>query len=302
LLEPPTSESTISVERMGEALIKPQKTLVDKAPIVKGTVSEDVRLLLLKALPSDVEEFKNAGWEEHVDHPTCPGHKYREGYFHAIANSYKADIDSIHPRYGHQLLRQSAPGPIFGFCEAFRRANADLFNGLREELMAFPTARALGHLLDDQMHFADLSIQVHWGDEVESWHIDAPNSFLHLALGLSGKRALHTRRLFKSGRVDQNCLVGVDDEREVMWQNEGGAYLASPCCFPHAVEYPSCDWENRVVAVQMRLLLTEDELFGLLDMDPHGGTAAIVFRHLAAKCSEGLRMPSLEEVECVLAE
>lgn len=179
--------------------------------------------------------------------------------------------------------------------------------------MAFPTAKALGHLLDHQMHCADLSIQVHWGDQVESgdvaWHIDGPNSFVHLALGLSGTRALHTRRRVKSGRVHQNCLVGVDDEREVMWQNEGGAYLASPCCFPHAVQYPSCDWENRIVAVQMRLFLTEDDLCGLmgrehsaLDIDPQGGTAAIVFRHLAAKCSEGLRMPSLEEVESVLAE
>jgi len=144
-----------------------------------------------------------------------------------------------------------------------------------------------------------------------AWHIDAPNSFLHLALGLSGKRALHARRNVVQGRVRQNCLVGHEDEREVLWQNQGEAYLSAPCCFPHAVEYPSVSWENRIVAVQVRLLLSEDELFGMmgkqhssLDVDPRGGTAAIVFRQLdiAARCGGGLSLPGMDDVQTVLAE
>merc|ERR1712154_569985 len=129
-------------------------------------------------------------------------------------------------------------------------------------------AAALASVLERQMHFADLSIQVHWGDEVPgdcvAWHLDAPNSFLHLAVGLSGKRSLHARRSLQNGRISKNCMVGSADEREIIPMEEGDAYLSVPCCFPHAVEYRSCTWEDRMVAVQIRLLLSEEELFNLL--------------------------------------
>jgi len=190
-----------------------------------------------------------------------------------------------------------------------------LFSSLKRELRACPTAGPLADVLDRQMHFADISVQVHWGDEVSAgdvaWHVDAPNSFLHLALGLSGTRALHTRRNVVRGRIHQNCIIGREDEREVLWQKPGEAYLSVPCCFPHAVEYPAADWENRVVALQMRLLLSEDELFGMmgeqptaLDADPAGSTAAAVFRQLdlAAKNGGGLSLPGMEDVQRVLAD
>ena len=68
-------------------------------------------------------------------------------------------------------------------------------------------------------------------------------------------------------------------------------------------------WDNRIVAVQMRLLLQEDELFGMLgkehtalDIDPRGGTAAIVFRQLAAHSRSGLCIPDLAAVQEVLSE
>ncbi|CAE8635904.1 unnamed protein product [Polarella glacialis] len=302
---------------MGQLLTiaKRTTTLPESAPIIGGTLSEEVRLLLLEALPSDEAGFRLAGCEECVDHPACPGHKYMESYFHAVTNSFHTDVDSIHPRKGHPLSRRPAPAPLFAFCEAFRQVNMTLFSSLRSELKAFPNAGLLADVLDRQMHFADISLQVHWGDEVSAgdvaWHVDAPNSFLHLALGLSGTRALHTRNNIVKGRVHQNCLVGHEDEREVLWQNQGEAYLSVPCCFPHAVEYPAFDWDSRIVAVQIRLLLSEDELFGMmgkehcaLDVDPRGGTAAIVFRHLdiAARTGGGLSLPGMEDVHRVLAE
>jgi hypothetical protein len=236
-----------------------------------------------------------------------------EGYFHAVASSFNQLVDSVHPRYGCALARRAAPSPLFAFCEAFRRANAPLFETLRKELAAFPNAQGLADVIERQLHFADLSVQVHWGDQVApedvAWHVDAPNSFLHLAVGLSGSRALHARRRIANDRIHQNCLVGVSDEREVLWQQPGETYLSVPCCFPHAVEYPQCDWENRIVAVQVRLFLNEEELFGMmgkehtaLDIDPRGGTAAIVFRRLAAQIVDGISVPSLEDVQSVLAE
>merc|ERR1711924_228313 len=94
---------------------------------------------------------------------------------------------------------------------------------------------------------------------------------------MGGSRALHARRRVANDRIQQNCLVGVSDEREVFWQQPGETYLSVPCCFPHAVEYPQCDWDNRIVAVQVRLFLNEEELFGMmgkehtaLDIDPRG--------------------------------
>jgi len=238
------------------------------------------------------------GFETHVDHPSCPGHRYMEGYFHAVYDSGHDYVESIHPRYGCALKRRPAPAMLLGFCEAFRCVNAKLFDQLKQDLAKNPNSAMLADVLDNKKHFADISVQIHWGDAVEAgdvaWHIDAPNSFLHMAVGLSGSRALHVRRDIRNGRVSRNCALGASDEREIVWQSEGDVYLGVPCCFPHAVEYPACSWEDRIIAVQVRLLLTEDELFGALDVDSEGGTAATVFRHLASQSE--LLMPSASEL------
>jgi hypothetical protein len=286
--------------------------LPECAPILRGQLSEELRLFLLSSLPSDAEDLRKMGFEDHVDHPTCAGHHYLEGYFHSVASSFDSDLDSVHPRLGCAFKRRPAPAPLIAFCEAFRRANAELFTSLKNDLAASRNAAGLANVLERQMHFADLSVQVHWGDEVPSdhvaWHIDAPNSFLHLAVSLSGSRVLHARRRVVNGRVPQNCLVGMSDERETLEQHQGDTYMSSPCCFPHAVEYPACSWDSRIVAVQVRLFLNEEELFGMLgsehtalDIDPQGGTASIVFRRLST-CGDEMNMPDLALVQKVIAE
>jgi len=266
--------------------------------MVRGRLPEDVRLLLLSSIPQDEESLRFLGFEAHIDHPSCPGHQYMEGYFHAIHDSGHDFVESIHPRFGCAIRRRPAPAALFGFCEAFRKANARIFDQLKQELANNPNSAMFASVLDSGKHFADISVQIHWGDAVEvgdvAWHIDAPNSFLHMALGLSGSRALHARRDVRNGRVSRNCLIGASDDREIIWQSEGEVYLGAPCCYPHAVEYPACSWENRIIAVQLRLLLMEEELFGALDTDSGGGTAKTFFRHLDLQSE--LVMPSVSQL------
>jgi len=296
---------------MGQVLGLRSPALPDKAPVVGLVLPEDLRRVLLASLPTEKPDLEDLGFESCVDHPQNPGHQYLEGYFHAVPGAHDRAVDSIHPRRGHELLRRPAPLPLAAFCEAFRRVNAPLFAALEQELAGSTTAAPLAAILRRQVHFADLSVQIHWGDEVPAehvaWHIDAPNSFLHMAIGLQGQRALHARRCVAKSRISKNCAVGVSDEREVLWQNEGAAYLGSPCCYPHAVEYPSVDWSGRIVALQCRLLFSVEELLGMiqdtaLDIDPRGGTAAIVFRHCAAMARGALKMPGLLDVQEVLKE
>eukprot|EP00930_Biecheleria_cincta_P082337 TRINITY_DN72091_c0_g1_i1.p1 TRINITY_DN72091_c0_g1~~TRINITY_DN72091_c0_g1_i1.p1 ORF type:complete len:310 (-),score=41.16 TRINITY_DN72091_c0_g1_i1:231-1160(-) len=288
--------------------------LPSDAPMIASTLDEDLRCLLLACLPETESQLLAQGFEQCVDHPDCQGHKYLEGYFHAISTKSNQTVASVHPRLGCELQRQPAPDVMMAFCESFRRLNQGFISRLQAELERSPTAAPLADVLKRQAHFADLSVQVHWGEEVSSdhvaWHVDAANSFLHMAIGLQGRRALHARRGISAGRIHQNCAIGPTDGREVLWQAEGSAYLGSPCCYPHAVEYPASDWAHRIIAIQCRLHLTEDELFGslsgkrhtALDIDPRGGTAAIVFRHFAAAGCQGFVMPRLEDVKGTLQE
>jgi hypothetical protein len=105
------------------------------------------------------------------------------------------------------------------------------------------------------------STQVHYGQEVGAssvgWHADAPNSFLHLALSLRGTRALHSQLAAEADtpRASTDAATAA-----VHWLPQGCAYLSSPWAFVHGVQYPACSFEDRVVAVQCRFLLTDAAL------------------------------------------
>jgi len=300
---------------MGQALVAFRRpALPDYAPIIAKSLDDDLRLLLLEAFAKEEVELLHMGFERCVDHPDIPAHRYLEGYFHSIPAENQKLVASVHPRLGCELQRSPAPAPLFAFCEAFRRLNAAFFARLQSDLEGSKTAAPLADVLKRRAHFADISVQVHWGDEVPlecvCWHVDAANSLVHMALGLQGRRGLHARRNIAAGRIHQNCALGLTDEREILWQAEGSAYLGSPCCYPHAVEYPAAYWSKRIVAVQCRLHLTEDEMFGnfagrqhtMLDADPRGGTAAIVFRHFASVAGQGLVMPRLSDIQNIMEE
>eukprot|EP00747_Dinoflagellata_sp_TGD_P164257 gnl/TRDRNA2_/TRDRNA2_183945_c0_seq1.p1 gnl/TRDRNA2_/TRDRNA2_183945_c0~~gnl/TRDRNA2_/TRDRNA2_183945_c0_seq1.p1 ORF type:complete len:328 (+),score=49.17 gnl/TRDRNA2_/TRDRNA2_183945_c0_seq1:18-1001(+) len=303
----PTLSGASHCSCMGQylAVMRPSQTWqeilaapLDRVPVSVAKLPEDLRVVLAASLPQDEVALRAAGFQEWCDYPGCPGHRYFEGYYHALPGiECNRPAASIHPRLGSDMMRPPAPPMLAAFSEAFRRVNEAELKKLMMALARCQEAAPLAEVLKRGAHFADLSVQVHWGDAVPAehaaWHYDAANSFLHLALSLQGRRALHAHRGPASVR---------DKSSEIFWQEERDLYVSAPCSFVHAVEYPQADWDGRVVAVQCRLLLSADELFGAgrpIDTDRRGRTAAAVFRFLA----QGVPIvPGLDEVNEVLAE
>jgi len=285
---------------MGQRVSRGTPELVEEAPLLCAALGEDLQNYLFESLPSDGDDFERKGFEHCVDIKGLPGHRYMEGYFHAVPGHHGQTVPSIHPRWGYPMDRQPAPLQLLAFCAAFRQVNEEMLCSLQRALERISKRQGLAAVMQRQACFADLSVQVHWGDEVPAeqaaWHVDAPNSFLHLALGLQGRRALLAQRR-KVPRVPGQPRR--QDGAETLWQEPGAVYLSTPCCFPHAVQYPETTWEKRIIAVQCRLLLTHDELFAAdkmqaLDTDPHADLAQTIFHHLS---TANLQIPSLVEVE-----
>jgi len=145
-----------------------------------------------------------------------------------------------------------------------------------------------------QFHFADIAVQVHSGDPIDEnhigWHSDAPNSTLHLALSIRGKRCLHSR--LAKGIADEAMAL------EKHPQESGCVYVSSPFAFPHGVQYSEAQsWEDRIVAVQIRFLLTQDdyarmrETYDSLESCMDNITRALHNQH------GKLMLPTLQEVQ-----
>ena len=155
----------------------------------------------------------------------------------------------------------------------------------------------LGHLhklYQRGMHFADLAVQVHFGDEVDAghaaWHKDAINSSLHMALSLGGNRALHTKHV--TNPADKSIA------KHVHWQQPGSVYVSSPYLFGHAVQYEQCTWDTRIIAVQCRFLMQLEDLRQL----SFAGEDALAETLASVMSTHRIRVPDLEMVKAVEAE
>merc|ERR1719262_1361499 len=83
-----------------------------------------------------------------------------------------------------------------------------------------------------------------------------------MALSLRGRRKLHA--ILKDGYVVNENV-------------QGNLYMSTPHVFRHAVEYPSCRWRNRVVAIQCRLLMnSEDSMKIQLEQKTKPEVAALI--------------------------
>mmetsp|Transcript_22989 Transcript_22989/g.42301 ORF Transcript_22989/g.42301 Transcript_22989/m.42301 type:complete len:291 (-) Transcript_22989:68-940(-) len=278
-----------------EALLQtPLEAKQSHVPLVPLMLEESLRELLAESFPDSEEALLGMGFQRWVDAHERDEHHYVEGYFHALTGNYGREVPSVHPRLGIDLMRRSAPLAIFAFCEAFRRINAPLFTALTKDLGR--KAAPLGRVFKRNAYLSDLAVQVHWGEAVSDkdmfWHVDAPNSFLHMAIGVQGSRTLHAKRELQSA-----------PQPDALRQAPGSVYLSVPCCFPHAVEYPATTWESRIIAVQCRLLLDHSEMFTPgLDIDPHAAGATCLFQHLASMGAGALQVPDLALVKSVMRE
>eukprot|EP00299_Pterocystis_sp_00344_P005857 c17598_g1_i1.p1 GENE.c17598_g1_i1~~c17598_g1_i1.p1 ORF type:complete len:297 (-),score=61.12 c17598_g1_i1:42-932(-) len=238
-----------------------------------------------------VDKLAAFGFEKHIDHPNCPDHIYYEAYFHGLWAQRGKSFVSIHPRFGYDFPKPPAPDRLVAFVEALRRENEVFLTELSAKL---PSDSFLKKCMDAGNVFADFSVQIHFGQEISAehvaWHCDAFNSALHLALSIHGTRALH----LKTSSTNQ---VKAPLEEEVVWQQAGNTYLSCPFAFPHAVQYTGCDWDNRIIAVQCRLLITEADFQNRYEKWTGD---LVVLNEVMGTCQ--LRMPSLEMVKVLEAE
>lgn len=89
-------------------------------------------------------------------------------------------------------------------------------------------------------------------------------------------------------------------ELHIDWQRPGDVYVSTPYAFSHGVEYVGCSWDDRIIAVQFRFLLTQ-QVFRQLRQARRQLEFAIRAVTTAMEAGNVL-MPSLEEVRAVEAE
>lgn len=180
----------------------------------------------------------------------------------------------------------SPPRRLAAFAEALRRKNRRLLEDLAEQCPAGSPLRAV---LSTCRAFGDLAVQIHWGDAVEdqdvAWHVDANNSALHMAVSLRGRRTLQMKL------CDPFAL-----ETQVLQepQQPGDVYIGNPAAYEHGLTYAAASWEKRMVALQLRLLLTEAEMRDAHFLD---GMAMLARRVSTAP----FELPSLEDVRNCLS-
>lgn len=220
------------------------------------------------------------------------GHVYYEGCFHSLQET--GSLMRLHPRFGCMMPIPAAPEPLRAFSEALRENMRSWFV---EEVLPHTDrygagVAMLGRVLGRGMAFGSVAIQVHAGEGVGgssmNWHCDNANSLLHLALGIRGTRVLHSLRRQEGGSPSQA-------ERLM----PGDVYISSPTLFDHAVEYPQADsWEDRVIAIQFRLLVDEEENDMLLGIRDNDATKEFlqIWAKAIARLPGGI-LPSLDQIQ-----
>lgn len=88
----------------------------------------------------------------------------------------------------------------------------------------------------------------------------------------------------------------------VDWQEPGSVYITSPTVFTHAVEYPESCHAERVVAVQTRLLVTEEDQNGFSGFNVERDWQEVMEALAPAIAAIPPEMPSLAEVEAMVRE
>jgi len=195
-------------------------------------------------LPED--KLESNGFKKEIDYPTKLNHNYYLGYFHSLPK--EGPQYSLNPRIFEPFDKPAAPIELRAFYTAFREVND--FKSLRDKLPEGNTRKQF----DRSWHFADLAIQIHFGDEIKDkllgWHQDSINSMLHLAMAVEGCRGLHVVH------IQDN-----EEKEEYIANRPGDVYLSSPYVFRHAVHYPyTKSFSDRIVAIQARFLLDMDTL------------------------------------------
>jgi len=198
-------------------------------------------------------ELEKNGFYKCVDNRLLKKHVYYEGYFHGLSCSSES-LESRNPRTFESMQKPCIPLPFRAFLECFRE-----INNFKDLLDLLPADSGYRKMIKDGFLFADLACQIHYGTPITAenvnWHIDAPNSILHLATAIYGKRGLHFEHEFPD---DLDEMERPKRKKEFFWNEPGDVYLSSPHVFRHGVEYTRTkDYDDRIMAIQARFLIKE---------------------------------------------
>lgn len=282
---------------------------------MQGARLDDDLLAYLQAEPmfnsDEASMVAVHGFNRCIDHPGIPGHIYYEAYRHGLPNggsNAPCQLGAADPRTGRIMDKPAAPLRFRAFLQAFRDANSAWLR----DVLAVGFA---GQTLPDEMAspFVDIAVQSHHGEGVPEkhavWHSDAPNSLLHMAVSLRGKRTLH-------------CLLGDENDTpadclkiHAYPQHAGCVYVSSPFGFEHAVEYSDTrhsaggqagqsaldagtnGWEDRILAVQCRFSFSQASMEKLESSQLRAELLTSVTEALSKAVN--LQMPSLQDVKLV---
>ena len=158
-------------------------------------------------------------------------------------------------------MTPAANRPLRAFAAAFRRLNEAALHSAIAASGIRPDDDAI--TIEDIA--TDIAVQVHFGERVPvrgpftslgrsaGWHVDHFNSALHLSLTLGGRRQL----CFSSAAKRDPDSDGDEPTLHSIDLTSGSAYITAPATFPHAVQYEQCQWGEHIIAVQMRVHLSE---------------------------------------------
>ena len=131
-------------------------------PVGLQSLKLDGELLafLENACAGDPERLSSMGFCQCVDHAALPEHHYMEGYFHTLGSSA---VVSANPRTGGSMPKPAANLQLRAFAQSLRAANAEVLCKLAADC---PEGSLLQKALREGRAFADLAVQIHWGQAV----------------------------------------------------------------------------------------------------------------------------------------
>eukprot|EP00301_Raphidiophrys_heterophryoidea_P009266 c13633_g1_i1.p1 GENE.c13633_g1_i1~~c13633_g1_i1.p1 ORF type:complete len:334 (+),score=86.14 c13633_g1_i1:39-1004(+) len=224
---------------------------------------------------------------KNIDHPGVPNHIYFEGCFHALPTPNP--VLSIHPRFGINYHKPAAPVRIRAFVIGLKRANTKWIQEIHARL---PKTSRFRKLIEDDKLLADLSIQIHSGEQISvnhmGWHVDACNSLLHMGVSIKGQRTVWAKTSPTTDKTQLHTLPHPQIPSQV--------YISSPFAFEHAVQYVQADtWDDRMIAIQCRFLMKQEEVSGFFTED----IAAVLRVVSDVLCRANLALPSLAQLQQV---
>jgi len=234
------------------------------------------------------------------------------------------DAEFFVPRLGGKGMLRRAPPRITAFMIAFRKVNETCWQLIMDALTALRRARLRGdtnfkasttysllgtfiECFKNNRHFGVVEAQVRYGEggHRQPSHFDGATSLLHMGMTLGG------RRRFRAGvfPTQRERSEGNQVWDEKAWEPEhlrdteirsGTAYLTSPYCFAHAVEYDQSAQTEPIIALMCRFGFPADlgKLINNMRSEDMFEITTVLANCLKESSASGLlRMPSVKEVQ-----